>query len=297
MSDTGTTPPIEFLEVYRQALTHQMRHSPEPLRLLAWWMIPKPSRMCTTCVIEQKAGDEGFFDLPRKYSWAVPTEEALATIAGHSPRGVVEIGAGGGYWAMLLRERGVDVVAYDPDPSGSGRASRFYRDGTVWSSVNVGDHTAAVYHSERTLMLCWPESGEDWPAAAVRAHGGSTVVYIGQPGVTGNDDLHTLLNKSFVEVGRVGLPQWMGLEDDLSVYTRVRFDDRTGTPNPAPTSETVTEPQPETAGELGRGRPTTLGTSGGVELSETVIERLADEAERGYGPHQFRALGGGPEPR
>jgi hypothetical protein len=288
VSDAETPPPIEFLDVYRQALVHQMQHRPEPLRLLAWWMVPKPSRICTTCMIEQKAGDDAFFDLPRKYSWAVPTEEALTTIAGHSPRGVVEIGAGGGYWAMLLRERGVDVVAYDPDPSGLQCYSRYYRDGTVWSSVEVGDHAAAANHPDRTLMLCWPESGEDWPAAAVRAHGGSTVVYIGQPGVTGNDDLHRLLNAEFVVTGLVGLPQWMGLEDDLSVYTRVHYGNRTRTLDPVPTQSVVTEPQPEIAGEAGRGRPTTWGTSGSVALTDAVIEHLVGEAERGYEPHQVR---------
>jgi hypothetical protein len=54
--------------------------------------------------------------LRRMYSWAVPTDEAIAAIANASPFGVVEVGAGTGYWAMLLRHRGVDVLAYDRTP-------------------------------------------------------------------------------------------------------------------------------------------------------------------------------------
>lgn len=33
------------------------------------------------------------------------------------------------------------------------------------------------------------------------------------------------------------------------------------------------------------------GTSGGVEITDTVIERLADEAERGYEPAKLRPRG------
>jgi hypothetical protein len=36
---------------------------------------------------------------------------ALAAIARYAP--IVEMGAGTGYWARCLRERGIDAVAYD----------------------------------------------------------------------------------------------------------------------------------------------------------------------------------------
>ena len=49
--------------------------------------------------------------LIREYAFAVPGEEALTCIARHAP--IVEIGAGSGYWARCLRERGVDVVVAD----------------------------------------------------------------------------------------------------------------------------------------------------------------------------------------
>ena len=54
--------------------------------------------------------------LRRAYAWAVPSHEALSAIAEASPRGVVEIGAGTGYWAYELRDRGVSVAAYDIAP-------------------------------------------------------------------------------------------------------------------------------------------------------------------------------------
>lgn len=39
--------------------------------------------------------------MAREYAWAIPSPEALLAIKAASPKGVVEIGAGTGYWAML----------------------------------------------------------------------------------------------------------------------------------------------------------------------------------------------------
>eukprot|EP00976_Prorocentrum_cordatum_P091331 1188484-Prorocentrum_minimum.AAC.2 len=55
--------------------------------------------------------------LRRIYSWGVPSTEALEEVAHHSANGVVEMGAGTGYWAWLLRNMGVAVSAYDIHPT------------------------------------------------------------------------------------------------------------------------------------------------------------------------------------
>lgn len=104
---------IEYYDVYLAALEHQKRCG----RGLATWPgdEPQPWWMCVECIDQRNTGglwDQG--DLRRRYAWAVPNERALEVIAERSPGGVVEIGAGGGYWAMELQRRGVDVIAYDP---------------------------------------------------------------------------------------------------------------------------------------------------------------------------------------
>ena len=50
--------------------------------------------------------------LRRRYSYSIPSEEALQAIASIGEP-MVEIGAGKGYWAKLLQEKGVDIVATD----------------------------------------------------------------------------------------------------------------------------------------------------------------------------------------
>lgn len=54
----------------------------------------------------------------RMYAFAVPTSEAIAVLKRYSP--VVEVGAGTGYWASLLRKAGADVTALDCQPTDSG---------------------------------------------------------------------------------------------------------------------------------------------------------------------------------
>lgn len=49
-----------------------------------------------------------------RYSYAIPDLTALNILAEHGP--ILEIGAGTGYWAYLLRQRGVDVAAFDINP-------------------------------------------------------------------------------------------------------------------------------------------------------------------------------------
>ncbi|HEY9555824.1 MAG TPA: hypothetical protein VIR58_03755 [Acidimicrobiales bacterium] len=182
----------------------------------------------------------------RRYAYGVPTEEALDAIAAVSPAGVVELGAGSGYWARLLHERGVDVVAYDrwPPPSSD---NRFVDDVTPWFPVRSGDETVVAGHADRTLLLVWPTKNEVWPADALtrfHAAGGTTVVFVGEGpgGRTGDNVLHALLGAYgaclactlgvldepcvcqiqplWRLVRLVTIPQWGDADDSCLIYER-----------------------------------------------------------------------------
>jgi hypothetical protein len=133
------------------------------------------------------------------YAFSLPTEPALGAIAEASPHGVVEIGAGTGFWARLLHDRGVDVVAFDvaPPPSAD---NPWFAGVMPWYSVRVGDESAVDRHTRRTLLLVWPTRNEDWGAAAVArfaAAGGQHLAFVGETvgGRTGDDRLHALLGE------------------------------------------------------------------------------------------------------
>ncbi|MBZ9715322.1 class I SAM-dependent methyltransferase [Deinococcus multiflagellatus] len=147
--------------------------------------------------------------LVRLYSWAVPDDAALITIAAQGP--VVEIGAGNGYWASLLRQRGVTVHAYDRAPWVN-----------LHTEVLVGEARRAADHPEATLLLCWPPYVLPMAAQALAAYQGDTVVYIGegQGGCTADDAFHAQLAAQWRLVVEQEIPRWDGWHDHLWVYQR-----------------------------------------------------------------------------
>lgn len=182
----------------------------------------------------------------RRFAFAVPDDDALAAIERSAPTGVVELGAGTGYWALQLAERGVDVVAFDRAPAPS-PANRWFAGSRPWYPVQAGDAHVVARFAERCLLLVWPTRNETWAAAAIqRFHnaGGDTVVYVGERpgGHTGDDLLHRLIGELdhcyhctyglldqacvcgattlFEAVGHVVIPTWHGFDDRLLILRR-----------------------------------------------------------------------------
>jgi len=175
-------------------------------------------------------------DLAGQYSWAVPNREALGTIADFAGKeGLVEVGAGNGYWAKMLREMDVDVKAYDHSPVTAGE-NYFHFDSRAWADVEQGDVTAAALHPDRTLLLSWPPPNEPMGQQALQHFmdaGGKKLVFIGEQAlptalphevVTGNKEFHEMLARDWVMVKSVELPQVpnsVGASAD-KMYTYVR---------------------------------------------------------------------------
>ena len=182
----------------------------------------------------------------RRYGFAIPTDDALDEIAERSPGGVVELGAGVGYWAHQLSERGVDVVAYDIEPPPSPRNHRF-AGSTPWHPIARGDERAVVDHADRSLLLIWPTKNETWATEALigyHAAGGACVLYVGDGpgGRTGDPTFHATLGELgpclpctlgvpdapctctaqqlWQRENEVGLPAWQADDVRLFVYAR-----------------------------------------------------------------------------
>jgi hypothetical protein len=155
----------------------------------------------------------------RRYAFAIPSEAALASLARHAP--IVELGAGTGYWAFLLRHRGVDCVAYDRAPPDQiANPNRFQP--LTWTRVERGDIDTLAGHRDRALFLCWPSYRDPFAARALRAYAGTTLLYIGEPagGHTADDDFFAQLAQHWLAVEQVALPNWPGTRDALTVYCR-----------------------------------------------------------------------------
>lgn len=157
-----------------------------------------------------------------RYAFSIPTIDVIEAIAAHSP--LVEIGAGGGYWARCLREAGADIIAYDRRPPGE-ESPWDWRDGNqwfddTWFHVQEGDETMAGRYPERSLFLCWPPVFDPMAANALRLYreaGGKTLIFIGSRGSTADDDFFRLLEQLKL-IRSVRLLSWPGIEDWMWIY-------------------------------------------------------------------------------
>jgi SAM-dependent methyltransferase len=147
----------------------------------------------------------------RAYAWAVPTRAAVGAIAARTSR-VVEVGCGSGYWAWLLEQAGVDVVAVDSTPPP-----------LAWHPVRLGGEVEVVKHPDRTLFLCWPPWATDMAYNALSWYRGDLVVYVGE-WMAGSAELRffSLLALDYEKVERVEIPQWVMRTDVLTIWRRRR---------------------------------------------------------------------------
>lgn len=153
------------------------------------------------------------------YSFAIPNEAALDAIAALSP--IVELGAGSGYWAHLLRQRGAHVIAYDQLTTygASQQRSMFAK---AWTGVLRGGPRKLRKLGDHTLFLCWPTYDTDFAAQCLANYPGRRVAYIGEGngGCTGDDEFHAQLAARWNEVKSVKIPVWLGVHDRLYIYER-----------------------------------------------------------------------------
>lgn len=147
-------------------------------------------------------------ELIRKYSFAIPNEEALSVFSKYEP--IVEVGCGDGYWSYLLQERDVSVVATDVSAPAS-----------PWTKVRKMCATKAVSKFPRhTVFFCWPEYGGEWSHKTLEHYSGDTVIYVGDEELTGSDGFHSHLEKNFKKVLSIPLPTWERINDGLRVFER-----------------------------------------------------------------------------
>jgi hypothetical protein len=174
------------------------------------------------------ADGEAFKELFRKtYSYAIPGAGAINAIARHSPAGVVEIGAGNGYWRYLLTHAGVDVEAIEKDPVGMGK-NPYWRNAPLalrrsWSlPIIKGDETyLALTDPARTLLMVWPPEGESLAENALRAYQGQTVCYVGEwRAATGDAAFHNWLRLEWDLIESTPIPTFFGFYDRLFVFKR-----------------------------------------------------------------------------
>ena len=177
----------------------------------------------------QALDHNGFFtkeqsrtDLVRYYSWAIPSDEVICHLATRH-KAIVEIGAGTGYWASLLKKAGAQVMPFDAHRPSDGRNPYNHR--VEWESIYEGG--PEVLHKispSMSLLLCWPPYDNPMGADCLKAFKGSRVIYIGEDkwGCTGNEEMHDILADDYKITCVSAIPRWLGIYDAVYEYQRVR---------------------------------------------------------------------------
>lgn len=155
--------------------------------------------------------------LVHRYAWGTPTEAILRQVQAPGP--IVEMGAGSGYWAWLLRTLGADVMAYDHLAGPKRLLNMSSIGGITWSEVHQGGPEDLVEHSDRTLLLCWPPQGQ-MAFACLNHWKGDVLAYVGDPSVTADDAFHARLRGEFRLTARIRAPSWPGILDSLTMWRR-----------------------------------------------------------------------------
>jgi hypothetical protein len=155
-------------------------------------------------------------DMCRKYSFAIPTQEAIQEISKFSP--IVEIGAGSGYWANLLQKAGTEVLAYDKYPKDNKYKFTEKYTNVEKANENILNDIDPSYN----LLLCWPNYDSDFAYNALKAFKGKNLIYIGEPegGCTGNEKFHNELSNNWKLIKTLDIPQWDGIHDLIIIYTK-----------------------------------------------------------------------------
>ena len=176
-------------------------------------------------------------DLTWRYAWAITDPRSLAFVAGAAPpEGLVEVGAGTGYWAWQLAQLGVTTLAFDRDPPHE-RPNHFHAPRRRGEARGPNDHRRPVFYpvaeggpevvagdDGRALFLCWPPYDAPLAADALAAYDGTRVIYVGEGegGCTGDDRFHAMLHTRWDEVATWQPVQFWGIHDWITVYERRR---------------------------------------------------------------------------
>ena len=209
--------------------------------MLSQWGVVRAISVTDTNTMSQEASS-----LRSQWAWSVPTAEALAAIARHSP--LIEIGAGNGHWAALLRARGADVLAYDEPcwaaayAAGAAGGAEATPAGTPLmgereAGVLAGGPEQAAGHAGRALMLAWPDyAGRgSYGTQCLAAYTGDTLVLLGEwtgrtlgayadglgeHGQSFSIEFQRRVEADWVLVEQMRLPSWPYFVDSLHVWKR-----------------------------------------------------------------------------
>ncbi|MFA6554873.1 MAG: hypothetical protein WCT03_00520 [Candidatus Obscuribacterales bacterium] len=168
-----------------------------------------------------------FSKMREKFCYSILSPAMLRFLRGYSP--LVEMGAGNGYNAWLLRQMGADVEAIEAFPVEEGKNWFFgtntfglpARMSTSWSPVTKGDAKDLEKFADRTLLISWPPINS-MASEALNYYHGSHIVLIANRKNCANNAFYKSLSTNWHLIYSTETDAWGGFQIEwLELYSRL----------------------------------------------------------------------------
>jgi uncharacterized protein (DUF1330 family) len=139
------------------------------------------------------------------YAYATLPSNGISKIttwlANQKLQGVVEVGAGTGYVAKLLKDAGVQILASDLHPTDGKQMNSYHGFTPTFTDIVYASAISETDAGQKALFLCYPPPGSTMAFDTLKAymkHGGQALIHIGEfKGLTGDADFESLLLTNF----------------------------------------------------------------------------------------------------
>lgn len=161
--------------------------------------------------------------LTSKYSWTISDPESFDFVRAHCPNRVLDPLAGTGYWAYLLGQVGVEVVASDLQPPHPDADLNLWHP-MAEQHVPVKEDNAvdAMIISEPgdTLLLGWPPRS-DIAELTLATYRGNQMIYIGETSAScASTEFWAQLAAQWHPIGGHTPVQFEYMHDHVTVWSR-----------------------------------------------------------------------------
>lgn len=170
------------------------------------------------------AGVDAFMirtDAVLHFSWAVPTLPVISSIASFvEGNGMVEIGAGSGYWSKLVSLLGADVTAVDSFAEAKGPDGKMKPLFFPVTEADGDEYIKSGRAGRKALFFCWPR-GDFSASKGFPGYAGSKVIWVGEEdGCTANISSALTETGDWEIVSELYMPRWKCMNDVCHLLQR-----------------------------------------------------------------------------
>lgn len=198
--------------------TVQDRLQLEALMLLPWFKIEMVFELF-------------FLKMREKFCYSIFSPSMLKFLREYSP--LVEMGAGNGYNAWLLRQMGADIEAIEAFPVEEGKNWFFgtntfglpAKRGNSWTRVTKGDSKELENFAERTLLISWPPINS-MASDALQHYKGSHIILVENRKNCATNAFYKALSKQWHLIYSTETDGWSSFQVEwLELYRRLDAPD------------------------------------------------------------------------